>query len=96
VPTGVERSVREIREGRVAHMAGTPHDQIQDIAQLLAQSWSEEAVEQILDAHAADASGHCAGCRSQVAASPVWPCRLFAIADEARRIRRGRRLRPAV
>lgn len=77
-------------------MAGTPHDQIDSIAQLLATSWSEEAVEQILDAHTADASGHCAGCRSQVAAAPVWPCRLYAIGDEARRIRAGgRRLRPA-
>jgi hypothetical protein len=80
-------------------MAGTPHDQIDSIAQLLATSWSEEAVEQILEAHTADPSGHCEGCRSQVSASPVWPCRLRAIAEEAHRIRsaaRGRRLRPAV
>lgn len=81
-------------------MAGTPHDrhdQIDSIAQLLATSWSEESVDQILEAHTADASGHCSGCPSQVGAPPVWPCRLWTIGDEARRIRgRVRRLRPAV
>ena len=40
----------------------------------------------LLAGHVADAGGHCAGCRSTVSGSPVWPCRLRVVAEEAERV----------
>jgi len=33
--------------------------------------------------HVADRTGHCRACTSHATGSPVWPCRLRALADEA-------------
>jgi hypothetical protein len=68
-------------------------DQIHSIAALLAVSLPASAVGRILGEHTADASGHCRGCRYPTTASPVWPCRLWEIGDEARRIRSAARHR---
>ena len=34
-------------------------------------------------AHVADRTGHCRACRSETTGSPIWPCRLRVLADEA-------------
>lgn len=36
--------------------------------------------------HVPDHTGHCEACRSTTLGSPVWPCNLRALADEAARI----------
>jgi hypothetical protein len=65
-------------------------DQNHSIAELLSASLSPAAVSRILHEHIADPTGHCRGCRFPTAATPVWPCRLWGIADEARRLQPGR------
>jgi len=40
----------------------------------------------LLEQHVADRGGHCRACRDGSGAAPVWPCRLWAIADTARRM----------
>lgn len=60
-------------------------DPIPSIAELLAGLSSPEAVIGIMDEHAPDETGHCRGCRYPTVAAPVWPCRLWVIADETRR-----------
>ena len=67
-------------------MAREMADQIHSIAELLAVSLSAAAVGRILGEHIADESGHCRGCKYPTTASPVWPCRLWEIGNEARRI----------
>jgi hypothetical protein len=77
-----------------SHLIDQSHgiDQSHSIAELLSASLSPAAVTGILDAHVADPTGHCRGCRFPTTASPVWPCRLWGIADEARRLHpNGRR-----
>jgi hypothetical protein len=71
-------------------MTSHPMDQVQSIAELLSASLSSAAVSQILREHVADPTGHCRGCRFPTTAAPVWPCRLWSIADEARRLQPGR------
>ena len=66
-------------------------DQTHSIAELLSASLSPAAVARILREHVADPTGHCRGCRFPTTASPVWPCRLWSIADEARRLPAQRR-----
>ena len=68
-------------------------DQIHSIAALLAVSLSAAAVARILGEHTADSTGHCSGCRYPTTAAPVWPCRLWEIGNEARRIRAAARRR---
>jgi len=68
-----------------------PTTTIRGIAEALAGSLSSAAVDRILAEHVPDPSGHCRGCRFPTTASPVWPCRLFAIADELRRLPPTRR-----
>ena len=36
--------------------------------------------------HVADRTGHCQECTSHATGSPVWPCRLRTLADEAERV----------
>jgi hypothetical protein len=60
-------------------------DQIRSIAEVLAVMSSPNAVGRILDEHSADSTGHCRGCRYPTVAAPVWPCRLWEIAEEAHR-----------
>lgn len=67
-------------------MSSRTMNQTQSIAELLAASLSPAAVAGILHEHVADPTGHCRGCRFPTTASPVWPCRLWGIADEARRL----------
>jgi hypothetical protein len=57
-----------------------------EAAALLLIQYSDRAWEPLLGQHAADASGHCGSCRSASGASPVWPCELWLIADQARRL----------
>ncbi|WP_214403383.1 hypothetical protein [Pseudonocardia lacus] len=64
---------------------------IRGIAEALAGSLSADAVGAILSEHVPDTTGHCGGCRFPTTASPVWPCRLWAIADELHRIGPTRR-----
>jgi hypothetical protein len=61
-------------------------DQTHSIAELLSASLSPAAVAGILHAHVADPTGHCRGCRFPTTAPPVWPCRLWGIAEAARRL----------
>ena len=68
-------------------MANQATDQIHSIAALLAASLPAAAVASILGEHTADATGHCSGCRYPTTAAPVWPCRLWEIGNEAKRIR---------
>jgi hypothetical protein len=68
-------------------MAGETTDHIRGIAEILAVMTSAAAVSQILRDHTADSTGHCRGCRYPTTAAPVWPCRLWEIADETTRIR---------
>jgi hypothetical protein len=72
-------------------MTSHPSNQKHSIAELLSASLSPEAVGRILHEHVADATGHCRGCRFPTTAAPVWPCRLWAIADQARRLRQPTR-----
>jgi hypothetical protein len=67
--------------------SGEPTTTIRGIAEALAGSLPAAAIAGILGEHVADSSGHCRGCRFPTTASPVWPCRLWAIADEMRRMR---------
>lgn len=60
-------------------------DPIRSIAKLLAGMQSPDAVRRILDEHTADSTGHCSGCRYPTVAAPVWPCRLWEIAQETQR-----------
>ncbi|MCO1656161.1 hypothetical protein [Pseudonocardia humida] len=71
--------------------SGEPTTTIRGIAEALAGSLPDAAVDRILDEHAPDSTGHCRGCRFPTTASPVWPCRLWAIADELRRLHPTRR-----
>jgi hypothetical protein len=71
-------------------MTSHPMDQNHSIAELLSASLSPAAVSRILREHRADATGHCRGCRFPTTAAPVWPCRLWGIADGARRLQPGR------
>jgi hypothetical protein len=66
-------------------------DQIDGIAEIIAASYSPEAVRDILAVHTPDETGHCRGCRLPSTAAPVWPCRLYAIGKESDRIKRARR-----
>ncbi|MFC5993807.1 hypothetical protein ACFQE5_06220 [Pseudonocardia hispaniensis] len=68
-------------------MAQQPTDQIRDIAEILAFTYSPAALRRILVEHTADSTGHCLGCQYPTKASPVWPCRLWEIAKESERIR---------
>jgi hypothetical protein len=68
-------------------MSSRTMNQTHSIAELLSASLSPAAVAGILDEHVADPTGHCRGCRFPTTAPPVWPCRLWGIADEARRLR---------
>jgi hypothetical protein len=65
-------------------------DQIDGIAEILAATYTPEAVRAILAEHMPDESGHCRGCRLPSTAAPVWPCRLYAIGKESDRIKRAR------
>jgi hypothetical protein len=67
--------------------SGEPTTTIRGIAEALAGSLPDAAVGSILGEHVPDPSGHCRGCRFPTTASPVWPCRLWSIADELRRMR---------
>ncbi|MGI5132156.1 hypothetical protein ACQEVB_35500 [Pseudonocardia sp. CA-107938] len=67
-----------------------PFDQIQGIAEILAASYTPEAVRGILAEHTPDESGHCRGCRLPSTAAPVWPCRLYVIGKESQRIKQAR------
>lgn len=71
--------------------SGEPTTTIRGIAEALAGSLPATAVDAILDEHVPDPTGHCRGCRFPTTASPVWPCRLWSIADELRRMRPTRR-----
>lgn len=66
-------------------MARETTDQIHSIAAQLANLSSPTAVSRILHDHAADSTGHCRGCRYPTTAAPVWPCRLWEIAEQTRR-----------
>ncbi|MCU1663014.1 MAG: hypothetical protein QOI36_1474 [Pseudonocardiales bacterium] len=66
-------------------MAREMTDQIRSIAEVLAVMSSPNAVSRILSEHSVDSTGHCRGCRYPTVAAPVWPCRLWEIADETRR-----------
>jgi hypothetical protein len=70
--------------------SGEPTATIRGIAEALAGSLPAAAVGNILGEHVPDPSGHCRGCRFPTTASPVWPCRLWSIADELRRMRSTR------
>jgi hypothetical protein len=72
-------------------MSSHPTNQKNSIAELLSASLSAAAVTRILREHVADPTGHCRGCRFPTTATPVWPCRLWAIADQARRLDAERR-----
>jgi hypothetical protein len=72
-------------------MSSSSTNQKHSIAELLSASLSAAAVSRILQEHVADPTGHCRGCRFPTTATPVWPCRLWAIADQARRLGAGRR-----
>jgi hypothetical protein len=65
-------------------------DQFNSLAEVLAMTFSTAAVRRILSEHTADETGHCRGCRYPTSATPVWPCRLWEIANEAERIRQTR------
>jgi hypothetical protein len=67
-------------------MASQVGDQIHSVAEVLADMLSAASVSRILEEHTADASGHCRGCRYPTTAQPVWPCRLWEIANETRQI----------
>jgi hypothetical protein len=71
-------------------MVREPSDQIRSIAEILAVTYSANALRQILMEHTADDTGHCRGCRYPTTAAPVWPCRLYEIGRETERIRRAR------
>lgn len=62
-------------------------DQIHDIAEILVVMSAPSAMNRILEEHTADSTGHCRGCRYPTTAPPVWPCRLWEIAEETTRIR---------
>jgi hypothetical protein len=66
-------------------MARETTDQIHSIAAELAILSSPTAVGRILHDHSADSTGHCRGCRYPTTAAPVWPCRLWEIADQTLR-----------
>jgi hypothetical protein len=66
-------------------MAREVTDQIHSIAAELAILSSPAEVSRMLHDHSADSTGHCRGCRYATTAPPVWPCRLWAIADQTRR-----------
>jgi hypothetical protein len=70
-------------------LSSQPTISIRSLAEVLTASLPPDAVAAILAEHVADPSGHCEGCRFPTTASPVWPCRLWAIADELRRMRAG-------
>lgn len=59
--------------------------QIHGVARILAAA-NPGAWRRLMTEHVADYSGHCRSCRPSSGASPVWPCRLRAIAEEAERI----------
>jgi hypothetical protein len=65
---------------------------IAEIGRLLAPDHG--AWRSLLASHVSDAGGHCAGCRSTVIGSPVWPCRLRVVAEEAQRVWGARESRP--
>ena len=56
---------------------------IENAARFLVRFGDPAAVRRTLDAHVADASGHCATCRTPSGAAPLWPCRLHDIAEHA-------------
>lgn len=66
-------------------MTGTAGQPTPSVAQILAAGdpgvWRRLSAE-----HVADHSGRCRACVRSSGASPVWPCSLRAIADEAERI----------
>ncbi|WP_232666299.1 hypothetical protein [Pseudonocardia sp. TRM90224] len=70
-------------------MAREATDQIRSVAEILAVMSSPSAVDRILAQHTADSTGHCRGCRYPTTAAPVWPCRLWEIAEETTRIARN-------
>jgi hypothetical protein len=73
--------VREASESPERILAG--------VARILA-SRHPEVVEKLLVEHVADASGRCAACRSTSTGSPVWPCALRNVAEQARWLIDGR------
>jgi hypothetical protein len=66
-------------------VSGEPTDQVSGVARILPAgdpcSWRRLQAE-----HVADRTGHCRSCRRYSPGSPVWPCRLRMIADEAERL----------
>jgi hypothetical protein len=46
----------------------------------------------LIAAHVDDGGGHCYGCRLPQTPAPTWPCTLYAVGQQARRLHRIRRL----
>ncbi len=66
-------------------MTGEAVNQIHGVAKILAlgdpASWRR-----LLAEHTPDARGHCRSCFTSAGVSPVWPCGLRAIGEEAERL----------
>jgi len=62
------------------------NDHIHNVAEMMALLFSTSDVELLLGDHTADATGHCRGCLYPTTPPPVWPCRLWEIGNETRRI----------
>jgi hypothetical protein len=52
----------------------------------------EGVAARLMAAHVDDGRGHCRGCWLPQAPPPIWPCTLFAVGREARKLDRVRRL----
>lgn len=63
----------------VPNVSGVQHtdDLTSQFADLLA--WNPQLAERLGRAHVRDACGRCAGCRSSVWQSPMWPCRIATL-----------------
>lgn len=68
-------------------------NQIIGVARILAAT-DPVAWGRLLAEHIADASGHCRACRPSSGASPVWPCSLRMIGEEAERMSKTIRQAP--
>ncbi|MDQ2707543.1 MAG: hypothetical protein M3Z25_07850 [Actinomycetota bacterium] len=71
VTTGGSRDYRDATAGVVGAAA------------LLLVRCSDRGWVRLLAEHAADATGHCAGCSSTALGRPRWPCSLWSIARRA-------------
>lgn len=70
-------------------MTSQPVNQVHGIARILAAG-DPAAWRRLQAEHTADSTGHCRSCGPHSGGSPVWPCTLRVIGDEAERLAGGR------